>query len=313
MKNIKAELTTKQIVILVILIASFAIILFFLFRLNLGQESEKQLCYNSVMNRATLIRTADDLVSDSIPLNCQRSYVCITKDGSCEQMLDPIKKKVKTKEDVYQVLGDELADCWWMFGEGKVEYLEKESFSNLYCSICSQISFDDSVKDIFGSNEFNKRDVFEYLSRTKLKDQSGPTYLEYLYFTNDATSLLSQGVDFGPMYLDKQYYSLMGSSSDISTLSWVTNIAIGGAVVLGGLALVPLTGGSSAVVSMAVLTTVLKAGVIGAAAGGVAGGTLVAPVIRNLYGKKDVIPPYLVEAGSKEFEALNCDEITTKS
>ena len=307
MKNKKAELTTKQIVILIVLIVSFAVILFFLFRLNLGDESDKQLCYNSVMNKANLIRATDDLASDSISLNCKRNYVCITKgNGNCG-MLDPIKKKVKTKEEVYIALGDELADCWWMFGEGKVDYLGTESFSNLYCSICSQIAFDDSVKEIFGTNEFNKKDVFEYLSKTKLNGQKGPTYLEYLYGSNDLVDP-SQGVNFGEMDLNKQYYSLMGMSSDIGTLDWVTNIAIGGAVVVGGLALAPFTGGGSVGLSMALLTYVIQ----GAIVGGVAGGILVAPVVSG-FSDKDSIPPYLVEVGSAEFEALNCDEITTLS
>ena len=311
MKNKKAELTTKQIVILIVLIVSFAVILFFLFRLNLGDESDSQLCYNSVMNRANLIRATNDVVSDSISLNCKRNYVCITKDGSCEGMLDPIKKKVKTKEEVYLALGNELADCWWMFGEGKVNYLSEESFSKLYCSLCSQIAFDDSTKEIFNGNKFDKQRVFDYLSKTKLNDQNGPTYLEYLYSTNNLT-LISQGMSFGEIDLDKQYYSLMGMSSDISTLSWVTNVAVGAVLVAGGIALALPTGGGSFAVSIAALTIVAKAGVIGGVGGGIVGGVLVAPVVRGL-SDRDTIPPYLIEVESDEFKALNCDEITTLS
>ena len=301
MKNKKAELTTKQIVILIVLIISFAIIIFFLFRLNLGSESDKQLCYNSVMNRANKL-----IPTDAVPLNCQRSYVCITKgNGDCG-MIDPIKKKVKTKEEVYLALGDELADCWWMFGEGKVDYLGGESFSKLYCSICSQIKFDESLKDIFGVNEFNKKDVFDYFSKTKLNGQGGPTYLEYLYGSNDLVDP-SQKINFGIINLDKQYYSLMGMSSDVGALDWVTNVAIAGAIV-GGLIIAPLTGGTSAVLSISLLTYVAG----GAVVGGVAGGVLVAPVIK-VFSDKDAIPPYLVEVGSEEFVALNCKDITTRS
>ena len=63
MKPKKAEMTTQQIVILIILIIGFAVILFFLFRLNLGQESDKQLCYNSVMNRANKLVPTDSTIT----------------------------------------------------------------------------------------------------------------------------------------------------------------------------------------------------------------------------------------------------------
>ena len=51
LKNKKGEMTTQQIVLLIILIASFAVILGFLFKLNFGAESEKDICHNSVVLR----------------------------------------------------------------------------------------------------------------------------------------------------------------------------------------------------------------------------------------------------------------------
>ena len=294
MKFKKAELTTKQIVILIILIASFAVILFFLFRLNLGSESEKQLCFNSVMNRANLIKTTNDITSPPIALNCQRSYVCLTEDGSCKKMIDPIKKKVKTKEEVYEALAEELSDCWWMFGEGKVDYMGTQTLPSLYCSICSQIAFDGSVKDLFNSNdEFDKREFYEYMAKTEISGSNGETYLEYLIGTKDIDSLAkAYGGNFGKVDLDSQYYALIGVTPEIDKLSWAA---------LGSLTIVSFfIPGVNVVGAILIATTVAT------------GGYFLAPIIEGLSGQ-EYIPPSLIKAGSEEFTSLGCEEITTRS
>ena len=56
---------------------------------------------------------------DAIPLKCSRIYICISKDGTCERMTKPEVKKVKTEDEIYNILAEEMATCWWMFGEGK--------------------------------------------------------------------------------------------------------------------------------------------------------------------------------------------------
>lgn len=283
----KGEMTTQQIVILIILIASFAVLLFFLFRLNLGDETDKQLCYNSVMNRANKL-----VPTESVPLNCKRSYVCLSKDGSCENFLDPIVKKVKTEEEVYEVLANELSDCWWMFGEGKVNYIGKDMFPDLYCSLCSQIAFDDSVKEIFSQGGFPKRSVYNYMCSHKLDSSGGPTYCEYLYGTNDL-SIISGGKDFGIIRLDNQYYSLMGIVSEVNEFGWA---GIGA-----GLAIV------------AVATGGLGVPFYIAAVGGAAGGYFLAPIAEGFSGQT-FLRPSLIEAGnSPEFNSLGCKEITTLS
>jgi len=104
----KGEMTTQQIVTLVILIASFIVILFFILRLNLGEETEKDVCHNSVITRGSSIVPAA-----SVPLDCKRTYVCITKDGTCENMTTKNEIKVKDKKEIFIALANELSDCWW--------------------------------------------------------------------------------------------------------------------------------------------------------------------------------------------------------
>lgn len=284
----RGELSTQQMVVLIILIASFGIILFFIARLNLGETSEQEICHNSVITRGSSV-----LPTGSVPLNCKRSYVCLTRDGSCESLTKPIKEKVETKEEVYRVLAEEMATCWWMFGEGKINYVGSEIIPDLYCSICSQIAFDDSTKDILGG-EIQREEFYSYLSEKKVvgKDQ---TYAQYLFGTNDISTLYDG--EFGRINLDAQQYVLMGVTSEVSGLGW--GLAVGGAVAL--IAWTPVIGPVAGLVTGLILTT-----------GGTTAGYFIGPTILGDSGQ-EFISPLIVETNSEEFKALGCESITTLS
>src|SRR3989338_2616601 len=100
------EITTQQIVILIILIASFVVILFLLFRLNLGKQTSVDLCRNSVILKGKSV-----LPKDTIKLDCYRSYKCLTFDGSCEGLNNPEIAKMKTANETYKNIADEMAQC----------------------------------------------------------------------------------------------------------------------------------------------------------------------------------------------------------
>lgn len=291
----KGEITTQQIVLLIVLIASFAIILFFLLRLNLGKTSESEVCHNSVVTRS-----AGVVPKESIPLNCKTNYLCLTKDGSCEKMTSPEIKKVKTQNEVYDVLANEMADCWWQFGEGKLNYVEKDLLSNnMYCSICSQMSFDNSL-DMFPGGEIDKKDFYDYLAKTNMSDK-GVSYLDYLNGIKSSqdikTTLSGSSSDFGKINLGKQYYIVMGVVSDVSVLKWVGAGVLAGA----GVAVIIMTGGLG---TPAVLTIA-----IGASAGG-AGGYFAGTMIKGETGNS-YMTPTIIEANSKDYEALKCKDIKT--
>ncbi len=311
-----AELTTQQIVILIILIISFIVILYFLFKLNLGTTSEKEICHNSVVMKGNPVLSKGD-----VSLNCQRTYVCITKDGSCEQMTSPDIKKVETTSEIYQVLADEMADCWWMFGEGKIDYVGDKISKANYCSICSQIAFDDSVKNIgdeegnlvFEDGKINQDDFYAYLAQTPISEGS-ETYAEYFFGTNDITGLKNQvlGMEdnekdvgtFGTIDLDEQYFVVMGITSEIGN----TYKLIGaGVVVLAFLTPIGWVGGA-VVVSAGIGTTVVGDDVA----------ELFEPKIAAIVVKGDGVEnsfmaPTLIEAKSETFEILNCKDIVSLS
>jgi len=176
--NRRGEITTAQIVTLVVLIASVIVIFLFWNRADFFGTADLEICHNSVVTR-TNMGSLPLASKESIPLQCKTDYVCISKDGTCETMTSPIIKKVKTSDDVYNVLAEQMADCWWMFGEGKLDYVGETQFSTLMCSLCYQTSFDNSLKEIFESGEIDRNEFYTYLSSTNMSGGS-ITYLDYL-------------------------------------------------------------------------------------------------------------------------------------
>ena len=295
-KNKKAEITTQQIVLLIVLIASFAVILFFILRINPGKTSEIEVCHNSVITRGTGVLPTKEI----LPLNCKTSYVCLTKDGSCEQLTSPKIEKIKTQEQAYSFLANQMADCWWMFGEGEVNYLSKDLLdSNLYCSICSQLAFDDSLNGVFPNGEINRRDFYDYLSRTNIsgKEQS---YLDYIVGVKSSqeikSTLQNSDSDFGKITFGKQYYLVMGTVADVSVLKW----ALLGVGVGAGLAFTVMTAGVAAPVIVILL------GVSSGGTGGYFAGTMVQGTSGSSY-----LTPTIIEANSQDFASLNCKDIKT--
>jgi len=296
--NKKGEMTTQQIVVMIILIASFAVILFFLARLGLGEDADTELCHNSVAMRGAGISE----LADATPLNCKRESVCFSKDGSCENMYKPKVVEVEDKLSAYKALAEEISTCWWMFGEGKVNYVGKDVLPKLYCSLCDQVAFDDSMKEVFDGNEFDKKEFYYYMTLANISETQ--TYSQYLFGTNDL-NVISGNLSYGKIKLDKQYFILTGMTSDVSVLGWA---AIGAGALIGGTIYTVATGGTGLIAGAIAIGS---AGVGGAAAG--AGSAyFIAPMVEDFLGNKQVSPS-LIEVNSKEFEALNCEEVATKS
>lgn len=287
-KNKKGELTSQQIVILIILIASFAVLLFFLFKLNFGKTSNEEICHNSVITRGSGV-----LPKESIPLDCKTNYICITKDGSCEKMTGNREtRKAKTQDETYKILAEEMADCWWIFGEGKINYIGTDFKSSLYCSICSQISFDNSI-DFFEEGEIDQKLFYDYLAKTNYSEDT--SYLDYLVGLKSSQtiedSLKAGNFESGkPINLGRQYYIIMGIFSETGLTKWAGSGVVIGAVVGG------IVGGPIGIV-------------IGGAIGG-GGGYFMGTVVKGESGH-EYISPAIIEANSEDFSKLKCASIKT--
>lgn len=228
-------------------------------------------------------------------------------------MTDPKVKKVKTVEEIYGVLAEQMADCWWMFGEGKIDYVGKDFFlKDNYCSVCSQIGFDNSIKEIEGVGEqISKDKLYEYLSKTKMPN-SEINYAEYFFGTNDINMLkrvalkaedgstVSVGT-FGNIDLDKQHFVLMGITSELSGRGW--KIAAGSAIAVVGL----FTG----------YTWVgMISGALVVGAGEVTQGIdpeISAIIVQGNGVKNTFMAPTIQEANSNSLKKLDCYDVITTS
>jgi hypothetical protein len=289
MINKKGDITTQQIVLLIILIASFVVILFFIFKLNLGGTSQKEVCHNSVLTRGSKV-----LPGQSVPLNCKTNYICITQDNTCERMSGTFeKKKVATADETYAILANEMADCWWIFGEGKINYVGDTFLKDLYCSICSQIAFDDSMNKIFENGKIEQSSLYEYLAATKVSNKD-ETYLDYLVGLKDSKtmedSLKTKNSALGEINFVNQYYIVMGIFSKVGAANWALSGA-GTGIVLGF-----AVGGPIGMI-------------IGGVVGGV-GGYFLGPAVAGGSGH-DYIAPTVIEANSASFDSLKCTNVDT--
>ncbi|HPD81492.1 MAG TPA: hypothetical protein PK357_00130 [Candidatus Pacearchaeota archaeon] len=325
-KNKKGELTTEQIVGLTILIASFVILIIYIAYMQFNKQTNDEACRASVVLRGG--------IGETTPLSCQREFVCITQDGSCEGMSKPEIKKVKTEYEVYDVLAEEMRDCWLMFGEGNINYVKDRLTRQNLCSICDQIFFDNSVKNVkgfsgtseiypFANGKINKDEFYKYLSANKMPDSDKDlTYSQYIFNVDNFDDLKSglssnagKQVTFGTIEIEKNYLIVMGITTEVNDITW----ALGGAVIVGagvltaGFIYVPLS-------VLAIPGVVFSGVLVGEAAGGAIG--LGAKEISELFSpeinailveggevENKFMAPTIVEADSNKFKFLECKEI----
>ena len=206
-KNSRGELTTQQIVLLIILVTSFSIILFFFFKLNLGEETQKTICRNSVILKGNSVIKSGNL-------DCRINYLCISGGEDCEGInpTETVEVDISNKEEIMESIANEMADCWWQFGEGKVDYVG--SYIGTHCAVCSTIAFDESLKEI----TITYKELFEFLEKNK-KDGS-QTYLEYLFGVSKADSFVSDN-DYitknydVPFSFDERYSIITGRNKEL--------------------------------------------------------------------------------------------------
>jgi hypothetical protein len=306
----------------IIAIICFIVILIFLFVLNLGKTSEDVVCYNSVVERSTGGPIIQGGIQTLIPLNCKTHYPCITQDGSCEEMTKPEIVKVNNVDEVYNSLAEEMVTCWSKFGEGKLNYAGRDPDQKLYCSICDQVGFDNSLNKVFKNGQINKENFYNYMAHNNISGKD-VTYLDYLFgldntqqikevlngnVLNNTDGSLTDSkaqIQFGTITIGKQYYVVMGIFSDVALWRKALGTGVGGAaIVLGSIILTAASAGAT------LPTVPLAIAVAAGAAAGTAGGYMIGVAEQKESGKNYLIPT-IIEANSEDFSKLNCSEIPT--
>ena len=193
-KNKNGEMTSSQLVTIILLIVGFAILIFVFASVGWTEEIDREVCHTSVILRATLPDTFN--LKDLTPLKCQTAKFCITDKtfgkGECEEFKAKEKfetirvSKDKTEEEINRFIARELASCWAMMGEGKVQIFTRETTTEKRCSICSRIAFDkdlkNSLKEVKG--------LWDYLLTREVPNQN----ISYWKFLTEGVS--SEDYDF---------------------------------------------------------------------------------------------------------------------
>lgn len=179
-----------MLVVIIILVISFAIILLFLWRLNPGEETDKQICRESVLLRSQEIFKKGNL-------DCHTNYVCISGGDECKSFNPSTTIKVDgtNKEEITEAIAKEMADCWWMFGEGKVDYSGEIEINGIIetikgCGICSVIKFDEKIS----VSEIPYEEFYNLIN----KPMQGKTisYIDYIYEVNDPKNIYTSFKDY---------------------------------------------------------------------------------------------------------------------
>ncbi len=305
----RGELTSTQIIGLILAIAGFVIVLILLFSLEFEGQATDEACRLSVLSRAT----APESVNEYIPLKCQTKKICFTTGGDCEDFAgekgvkkyDLSGKLERDKELIERVSAEEMFNCWSMMGEGKLNLFSggvAKQFgveaSQLSCVICSRFaySFDEGEgeyrKSLLEDSE-NGVNVAEYLKLNKVPNRD-ETYLNY--FTDDQVKgypKVEDGKELDKLSLNDKMF---GDSNQMATvftqIKPKTYENVIGNLVFAGIAVAGTTLASPA----RALVNPLTVGIVGVGAAGLgvysmsnvyAGRTVAATYCGNISGGND--------------------------
>jgi hypothetical protein len=177
----RGELSSQQIVTIVILILAFSIILFFFANLGLKEEVTKETCRNSVSLRGTSL-------GKNVILNCKTQDVCLSAGGDCAKAgKNSVKIKINNEEELKEELANLMYECWYQMGEGKVDYLPANFGSKKnYCALCNRIYLDNKLSNEKYSS-ISVKEFYTYLADKKTPDGT-QTLLNYFYGVNSVDS-----------------------------------------------------------------------------------------------------------------------------
>lgn len=246
-------------------------------------ESDREACRISVEAKSrTKIFQDSPIVSDII---CKTQYVEVTDKAikKNDKIIAALGKNPEQK--VKKTIADEMYDCWYQMGEGKLDPWGDWGVKQNHCIICSEITFSDKAKQKFGTlKELNK-----FLCDTTIPG-STKTYCTYFKGKNE----------FEPVDIDtKEPHAIVYIIEDQTNLGTLGGYTGGGCGV--GAA------GSAAVGSVFFGFGAVPGAIVGGIGGCIGGfvsgifeATLGEAQIKNLRAGMFIVP-------QKQIEKINCD------
>jgi len=136
-----------------------------------GEGSDREVCKESIIVRGAIpeVKKAGAAVSfkEEFPLKCKTKVIEVTKD-------DITDKKVEG------IIGDALAECWFLFGSGDLNVFPADFYGdNSICIPCARIHLTEDAKKAV---EEGKIDIEGLLNDVNLFELGGKktSYLNYL-------------------------------------------------------------------------------------------------------------------------------------
>jgi len=190
----RGTIVQTTLISILIVLMSAAIIFFFLKALPYKEQVDIEACHNSVILRDNAILRGEGPLPE-IPLNCKTQEIEIATTN---------------KDTIQREIANQMYNCWWMLGEGKMNFFSESSWKEFglgnvksSCVICSNIMFDEKLK------EKNLRlDMASYIEQTRIPTKN-MTYLEY--FTDEKDAVLPTDVEAPEITTDKDYVILFMS------------------------------------------------------------------------------------------------------
>lgn len=174
----KKALSMQGVLISLIIAAIILLILLAWFNLlPFNQIVDKEACHQTVLMRSAQTPVIGTALRKTVPLKCQTENILID---------------YKDEEKIKERMANAMYDCWWMLGEGKLNFFSSELTRKNYCIICSNIRFK--------GNAINREiDLYDYLKETDIP-MSDEKYIEYL--SDGSNELLGE---VKPVDTNKEY------------------------------------------------------------------------------------------------------------
>ncbi len=213
----RGDLTSMQLIPLILIILAFSILIVFLVRLGLDSYASNEACKLSVLGRGS----AGDSAQSFLPLKCTTTKTCLSSDkGKCDEVFAG-EKEVKTislpsnNDQAAELIAKESAlalyDCWNTMGRGKIDLfgdLKSQigvDVTKPTCVICSRVAVDEDVDpDVLALVNIN-----EYL-RTHKVPGTDLTYLQS--FTDRSIQSYAEVKEDALAGFEKTEFSVIGAN-----------------------------------------------------------------------------------------------------
>ncbi len=190
----KAELTSKQLITIIILIISFSIIILFFFMFDFGGVIDEESCRNSVIMKGTFSSLGK---INPISLKCKTKDICLSMGGDCGGFKDA-KKIIVNENSLTKEIVNLIYRCWWMMGEGKVDY------SSSGCAICYKLRFDEQIQNNENLKEGIKySEIYDYMINNKISEDN-ENYLYKFYKLNSVDAVRNKISETNNLDINKE-------------------------------------------------------------------------------------------------------------